>query len=170
MLIIYAFLIAIAFIFYEVVSFIVHIIYLVKISSIVDSIDSKYDLLLLKLKDYEYTIAEAFRRQGYRVQLSDHFGDGGNGIILNDLYYVVVKKVSYHSLIEIEQAKKLIKHMMGNDIHRGMIITLGDFKTNTKNYCHTNVINCINGDQLLQMIKNVQTESIETIFSKYFQS
>ena len=132
MLIIYAFLIIVTVVFYEVVSFIVHIVYLVKISSMVDNINSKYDLLLLRLKDYEYCIAEVFRRQGYRVQLSNHFGDGGNGIILDDIYYVIVNKVSFHNLVEIEQAKKLIKHMSDNDIHRGMIITLGDFKTNTK--------------------------------------
>ena len=58
MLIIYAFLIIVTVVFYEVVSFIVHIVYLVKISSMVDNINSKYDLLLLRLKDYEYCIAE----------------------------------------------------------------------------------------------------------------
>ena len=56
-------------------------------------------------------------------------------------------------MIEIEQAKKLIKHMQDNEIYRGMIITLGDFKANTRNFCHMNVITCVNGNQLLQMLK-----------------
>lgn len=47
--------------------------------------------------------------------------------------------------------------MQDNDIYRGMIITLGDFKPNTRNYCHMHVITCINGNQLLQMLKKVQS-------------
>ncbi|NLM11025.1 MAG: restriction endonuclease [Clostridiaceae bacterium] len=164
MLIMYLLLILVTIIVYELVSWIIHIYYLVKISLLADNIECKDDLLYLKLKDYEYVIAEVFRRQGYKVQMSDHFGEGGNGIILNDIYYVIVRKESYHNLVEIEQAKKLVKHMRDNNIHRGMIITLGDFKSNTKNYCHMNVIKCINGDQLIQMFKSVQALSAQSAF------
>lgn len=166
MLILYIFLFLVVMIVYELVNWIIHICYMIKISILVDNIESRDDLLYLKLKDFEYAIAEVFRRQGYKVQMSDHFGEGGNGIILNDIYYVIVRKESYHNLVEIEQAKKLIKHMRNNNIHRGMIITLGDFKANTKNYCHTNVVKCINGEQLLQMFKSVQALSTQSVFSK----
>lgn len=167
MLIIYIFLILVSIILFELVSWIIHICYIIKINLLVDNIKDKDDLLYLKLKDYEFAIAEVFRRQGYKVKMSDHFGEGGNGIILNDIYYVIARKESYHNLVEIEQAKKLIKHMKDNDIHRGIIVTLGDFKTNTKNYCYTNVIKCINGDQILQMFKDVQALSTESVVSKY---
>lgn len=167
MLIFNLFLILITIIVYELASLIIHICYLIKISFLVDNIKCKDDLLYLKLKDFEYAIAEVFRRQGYKVRMSDHFGEGGNGLILNDIYYVMVRKESYHNLVEIEQARKLAKHMRDNNIHRGMIITLGDFKTNTKNYCHINVIKCINGDKLIQMIRNVHALSAESAFSKH---
>lgn len=167
MLILYLFFIAIVCVLYELVSGILHLVYLVKINTLVDTIKKKDDLLFLKLKDYEHVIAEVFRRNGYKTRMSDHFGDGGNGIILNDLYYVVVKKESYHHLVEIEQAKKLIKHMQDNNIHRGMIITLGDFKRNTESFCHTNVITCVNGNQLLQMLRDAQSLSSGSIFARY---
>lgn len=166
MLIINLLLILITLIFFELIRWIVHVCYLVKISVLADNIKCKDDLLYLKLKDFEYVIAEVFKRQGYKVQMSSHFGEGGNGIILNDIYYVIAKKESYHNLIEPEEAKKLVKHMKDNNIHRGIIITLGDFKTSTKNYCYVNVIKCINGDQLMQIIKSAQALSTQSVFSK----
>lgn len=166
MLIIYIFLILVTLIFYELACFVFHICYLVKISLLVDGIKCRDDLLYLKLKDFEYAIAEVFRRQGYKVQMSDHFGEGGTGIILDNIYYVIVRKENYHNLVEVELAKKLTKHMRDNNIHRGMIITLGDFKANTKRYCHMNVIKCINGEQLVQMFKSVHSLSTQSAFSK----
>jgi hypothetical protein len=66
-----------------------------------------------------------------------------------------------------EQAKKLARHMHENGIYRGMLITLGDFKNNTKNFCHLNVIKCINGNQLLQMCKNTQGSGTLPLFERF---
>lgn len=150
------FLSAIAYVLLEIVSWILHLIYLVRISMLVDTIRSKDELLSLRMRDYEYVIAEIFKRRGYKVRMSREFADGGNGLVLNDLCYVVAKKESYHHLLEVEHARKLSKHMQDNRICRGMIITLGDFKPNTKLFCHLNVITCINGNQLFEMLKEVQ--------------
>jgi len=144
-----------------------HIIYLVRISLLFDTINSKEDLLFLRNKDFEYVVAEIFKRMGYRVRMSDHFGEGGTGIILNDILYVQARKERYQHLMEIEQAKKLAKHMRENGIYRGMLITLGDFKNNTRNFCHLNVIKCINGNQLLQMCKDTQGLGTLPLFERF---
>ncbi len=162
MLIIYALAILISLIFYKFFALMAGFLYSVKISMLVDKIQCKDDLIFLRVKDYENVIAEIFRRKGFKVCLSDHFGEGGTGIILNDLYYVLARKERYP--VEIEFAKKLCRHMRNNSIYKGIIVTLGDFKANTRNYCHTNVITCIGGNQLLQMCKNVQGAAIDTIF------
>ncbi len=157
MLMMYLFFCLTAWVLYELVSRILHRLYLIRISMLVDSIGHMEDLLFLSLQDFEYVIAEIFRRSGYKVKMSRHFADGGNGIILDDMHYVVARKDAFHHLIEIEQARKLVKHMQDNQIYRGMIITLGDFKQNTRNYCHMYVITCICGNQLMQMLKKAQS-------------
>lgn len=167
MLILYMLLFLFASVLYIVIRLASEVAYYVKISLLLDSIQSKNDLLYLNIKDYESVIAEVFRRNSYRVRLSDHFGEGGRGIILNDLYYVQAKKESYHHLVDIEQAMKLTKHMRDNNIHRGMIITLGDFKQCTKKFCHMYVITCINGDQLLKMCLDAQKVGYASIFERY---
>jgi restriction system protein len=166
MLIIYAIAVLFSWVFCELSIKLFELIYYIKISILVDKIECKDDLLFLRTKDFEHVIAEVFRRNGYKVRFSGHFGEGGTGIILNELYYVLARKEHYHHLVEIEFAKKLKRHMDNNSIYRGMVVTLGDFKTNTKNYCHINVIACINGDQLLQMCKDVKGSGFDTIFAK----
>jgi restriction system protein len=151
----------------ELIGRIYHIIYLVRISQLVDSIGSKEDLLFLRMKDFGYVVAEIFKRRGYRVRMSNHFGEGGTGIILNDTLYVQARKERYQHLMEIEQAKKLAKHMHENGIYRGILITLGDFKNNTRNFCHLNVIKCINGNQLLQMCKDSQGSGTLPLFERF---
>jgi len=91
MLMMYLFFFLTTWVVFELVCRIIHLIYLVRISILVDTINSKDDLLLLTMQDYEYVIAEVFKRSGYKVRMSRHFADGGNGLILNDLYYVVAK-------------------------------------------------------------------------------
>jgi restriction system protein len=140
----------------------------VKINRLVDTIRNKTDLLYLRTKDFEYVVAEIYKRKEYRVRMSDHFGEGGTGIVLNELCYVQVWKSACHHLMEVEQAKKLARHMQNNGIYRGIIITLGDFKSSTRNYCHTNVISCIDGNCLLQMCKEVQVMETNSIFSRIF--
>jgi restriction system protein len=167
MLIICLMLIMITWFLLELTSRIYHIVYLVRISLLVDSINCKEDFLFLSMKDFEYVVAEIFKRMGYRVRMSDHFGEGGTGIILNDLFYVQARKERYQHLMEIEQAKKLARHMHENGIYRGMLITLGDFKNNTKNFCHLNVIKCINGNQLLQMCKDAQGSGTLPLFERF---
>lgn len=166
MLIIYAVTLLFSWICCELSVMLFELIYYIKISFLVDKIEYKDDLLFLRTKDFEHVIAEVFRRNGYKVRLSNHFGEGGTGIILNELYYVLAKKERYHHLLEVEYVKKLKHHMDNNSIYRGMVITLGDFKINTRNYCHINVITCINGDQLLQMCKDVKGLGFDTIFAK----
>ncbi|HAA24875.1 MAG TPA: restriction endonuclease [Ruminiclostridium sp.] len=167
MLILFLILIMLTWFLMELARRIYHIVYLVRISLLFDSINSKEDLLFLRKRDFEYVVAEIFKRSGYRVRMSDHFGEGGTGIILNDILYVQARKERYQHLMEIEQAKKLAKHMRENGIYRGMLITLGDFKNNTKNFCHLNVIKCINGNQLLQMCKDVQSSGILPLFVRF---
>jgi len=153
-------------ILYSIIRLVCDAAYYVKISLLLDSIQCKDDLLYLRTKDYESVIAEVFRRNNHRVRLSDHFGEGGRGIILNDLCYVQVKKENYRHLMEVEEAMKLVRHMRGNNIHRGMIITLGDFKQCTKKFCHMYVITCINGDQLLKMCVDAQKTGYASIFER----
>ena len=130
--------------------------YNIKINNILEGINGKDDLIEVGFRDFVYLMMEVFRRKGYKVRMTDKCGEESNGLILNNLQYVEVIKFPFDKNIEVETAMKLAKCMQLNSIYRGMIITLGDFKHNTRSFCHKNVIECINGDKVLEICKEVQ--------------
>ncbi len=86
MLILFLILIMLTWFLMELARRIYHIVYLVRISLLFDSINSKEDLLFLRKRDFEYVVAEIFKRSGYRVRMSDHFGEGGTASTIFYMY------------------------------------------------------------------------------------
>ncbi len=129
-----------------------------KINELLKDINSKEDLLFLTFKDYMSVIVEVLKRSGYKVKQTDACGIDGSGLELNNIQYTEIWKHGLQQIIDVELAMNLAKCMRVNSIYRGMLITLGDFKPCTRVFCHQNVIECINGDQLLSMCKAVQGE------------
>jgi len=137
-----------------------NIYYRAKINNLLESVNTREDLLFMRFNDFLNLTAEVFRRKGHKVRITDKCGEEGKGLILDDRQFVEIWKHSLHHMVEVETAMKLAKCMQVNSIYRGMLISLGDFKYNTKAYCHANVIECINGEQLVQMCKEVQRKNM----------
>lgn len=137
--------------------FIIHsILYKIKINHLLESINTKEDLLYMCTIDFQNVIAEVLKRKGNKVKITDKCGEYGNGYIINDLKYAEIWKHAINRTVDVEAGIKLAHLMQINSISRGILITLGDYKQSTKKFCHKSVIECINGDQLLEMCKEVQ--------------
>lgn len=156
MLILYLMLFLVSMIIYKLFNITWTLLYKIKINNILESINTKEDLLYTHYKDFINVIAEILKRKGYKVKITDKCGEEGYGLILDNLQYVDLSKHGLSHIVEVETAMKFAKCMCSNSIFRGMLITLGDFKQNTRLFCHKNVIQCINGDQLLAICKEVQ--------------
>ena len=128
----------------------------IKIIRIFEDIDTLDDLLYLNFNVFIQLIAEMFRRHGYCTKITTKCGEEGNGLILDNIKFVEVWRRALHREVECETAMKFARCMQLNSIYRGMLITLGDFKQSTRIYCHKNVIECINGQQLIAMFREVQ--------------
>lgn len=142
---------------YRIFAIIWEIVLKIRAIYLLDGIASKRDLLYMKYSDFERVVAEMFRRRNYRVEFSDRFGEGEKGLVIDGTIYAQLRKDSLGSMINAEQAMKLVKSMWRDNIYRGIFITLGDFENTTYRYCHKNVITCINGDRLLEMCLEVQS-------------
>lgn len=141
---------------YDLFIFIHSVFYKFKINNLLESINTKEDLLYMRSMDFQNVIAEVFKRKGNKVKITDKCGEYGNGFIINDLKYAEIWKHAINHTIDVEAGMKLAHLMQINSISRGILITLGDYKQSTKKFCHKSVIECINGDQLLEMCKEVQ--------------
>ena len=131
-------------------------IYSRRIRRSLERISCRDDLLYLAEVDFFHVIALMLKRKGNKVEFTDRCGEAARCLIVNDVLLVEMWKHSPGYLVEIESAMKMAKCMQTAGLHRGILISLGDFKTNTKGYCHTNVIECVAGDRLLAMCREVQ--------------
>lgn len=156
MLMLYLIFILLIMLIYNTAIMMYKIVYKYKIENLIENIHSKEDLLNICYKDLPYLMIEIFRRKGDIAKITDKCGEEGNGLILNNLQMVEVWKHALNQVVEMESAMKLAKCMQNQSIYRGMIITLGDFKYNTRCFCHKNVITCINGEQFLALCKDAQ--------------
>ena len=127
----------------------------ISLYNIFENIQSKEDLLYLKQKHFSGVIMEMYKRKGYDIKPTSKCGVE-NGFIINGLQFAEAWKNSPTKQEEIETAMNLEKCMRLSGIYRGIFITLGAFKANTRKYCGINVIECINGDQVLEMIQECQ--------------
>lgn len=137
----------------------------IKINRLLEDINTIEDLQYIPFKVFLPLISEVFKRKGYSVKITNKCGEEGNGLILDNMKFVEFWRRALNHEVDCEAAMKLAKCMQTNSIYRGMIITLGDFKQNTRMFCHKNVIECINGQQLLSMFKEVRKkkEVLQTI-------
>lgn len=139
-----------------IINLILGIIYRMKIAKILETINAKEDLLFLDCRDFVNLVAEVFRRKGCVVEITDKCGEDGNGLIINGTKLAEVWKHGPRQAVNVEAGMKLAKCMSSNSIYKGMLITLGNFKPITKHFCYANVIECVGGERLLQMCKEVQ--------------
>lgn len=128
---------------------------------LVDDQTSLESLRATSWKDFEYLVAEAFRRQGYQIDYSLRGGaDGGFDLIL--------KRDGRKALVQCKQWKTwsvgapVIREMFGlmtaEKADEAIIVTTGGFTRDAKDFASGKPIRLIDGPQLLVLVQSVQSE------------
>lgn len=116
-------------------------------------------------KDFEYLVAEAYRRQGYQVEYSLGRGaDGGVDLTLH--------KDGKRSLVQCKQWKvfsvgaPVVREMFGlltaKKVDQAIIVTTGNFTGDARDFAAGKPIRLIDGPQLLALVQSVQTRPADT--------
>jgi restriction system protein len=132
-----------------------------KRSRLVDEQSSLEKLRETGWKDFEYLVAEAFRRQGYQVEFS--LGRGADGGV--DL---TLRRDGRASLVQCKQWKvfsvgaPVIREMFGlltaKKADEAIIVTSGKFTRDAQEFAAGKPIQLIDGPQLLTLVRSVQTQ------------
>lgn len=111
-------------------------------------------------KNFEFLVAEAFRRQGYQVEFS--LGGGADGGVDLTLY-----RDNRTSLVQCKQWKvfsvgaPVIREMFGlitaEQADEAIIVTSGKFTRDAQEFAAGKPIRLINGQQLLALVQSVQS-------------
>lgn len=110
-------------------------------------------------KDFEYLVAEAFRRQGYAVDYSLGRGaDGGVDIVLRQAERKVLVQCKQWKVFSI--GAPVIREMFGlmtaEQADEAIIVTTGKFTRDAQEFTAGKPIRLIDGPQLLALVHAVQ--------------
>jgi restriction system protein len=119
-------------------------------------LDSMSDL---SWKEFEELVAEAYRREGYKVELTGNAtGDGGIDIVL--------RRREQNTLVQCKHWKtwtvgvKIVRELRGvmasEKADYGIVVSYGTFTPETEAFAKENRITLIGGNDLDNMVKSVQ--------------
>ncbi len=116
-------------------------------------------------KDFEYLVAEAFRRQGYAVDFSLGRGaDGGVDIVLRqpDRKFLVQCKQWKVFSVGAPVIREMFGLMTAEHADEAIIITTGKFTREAQDFAAGKPIRLIDGPQLLVLVQSVQSNPTAT--------
>jgi restriction system protein len=130
--------------------------------ALVDQQTSLESLRAVSWKDFEFLVAEAYRRQGYAVDFS--LGKGADGGV--DL---ILRKAGRASLVQCKQWKAfsvdapVIREMFGimtaERADEAIIVTSGKFTSEAESFAQGKPIRLVDGPDLLKLVRQVQDRS-----------
>jgi restriction system protein len=126
---------------------------------LVDEQQSLETLRATSWKDFEYLVAEAYRRQGFTVEYSVSKGsDGGVDLVL--------QKNGRRSVVQCKQWKvfsvgrPVLQQMFGimtaESADEAIIVTSGRFTNDARAFASGKPIRLLDGPKLLELVKSVQ--------------
>ena len=130
--------------------------------ALVDRQTSLESLRAVTWKEFEYLVAEAYRRQGYKVDFS--VGRGADGGVDLEL-----RRAGRTSLVQCKQWKvfsvgaPVIREMFGlmtaERADEVIIVTSGNFTAEAKKFAHGKPIQLVDGQRLLDLVKQLQGQT-----------
>ena len=130
-----------------------------------DSLRTIQDIHKLSSGAFEQTIADLFRRQGYRVDETGGTGDGGVDLILRrhndpDVAHLVQCKRYRSWKVGIQEVREFYGAMAAHRTScEGIFVTCGRYTSDARAFAADNPIRLIDGDELLRMLNSTNRVS-----------
>ncbi len=117
-------------------------------------------------REFEELLAEAYRRQGYTVKENLVAGpDGGVDLTIrkNGNTYLVQCKQWRNFKVGVKVVREMFGLMTAQNANGVIIVTSGMFTQEAKNFADRKPIDLIEGNQLLELVRNVQARPLAAL-------
>lgn len=114
----------------------------------------------LPWKEFEELLAEAYRRQGYSVKENSSTGtDGGVDLIIrkNGNFFLVQCKQWRTFKVGVKVVREMFGLLTDKGANGVIIVTSGMFTQEARNFATGKPIDLVEGNQLMDLVRNVQT-------------
>lgn len=114
----------------------------------------------LNWKDFEFMVAQAYRQQGYRVVENENKGpDDGIDVLIEKEgnRYVVQCKQWRKNKVGVSIVREMFGVMHAVNAHGVIIVTVGMFTQEARNFAHDKPIDLVEGKALAALVKIAQT-------------
>jgi len=109
-------------------------------------------------KSFEREVAQLFKKQGYRVELTPATGDGGADIILTKgKSRIVIQCKAYASKVSVAVARELYAAQFDFNATGAILVALSGVTKPTFEYCRDHSIEVMDLNQILLMHRNLST-------------
>ena len=111
--------------------------------------------------DFEYYVAETFRRQGYSVERTgDPAGDGGVDVILRKDGMITLAQCKHWKAwkVGVRPIRELLGVVTSHGAQNGVLVTSGRFTREAVDFARANRLRLIDGDELRSMIDAIQAQ------------
>lgn len=125
----------------------------------------------LNWREFEVLVAEAFRRQGFNIEvLGGDEPDGGIDVRLSKAGAVTLVQCKHwrHEQVGVKIVRELMGVVASERAQSGIVITSGTFTDDAKKFAERNPIRLIDGEELAQMIAEVQSRLNQPEKSAHF--
>ena len=129
---------------------------------LVDSQTSLESLKSINWQEFEWLVGEAFRRQGYAVEVGLTQGaDGGVDVVLRKSGKTTIVQCKHRksSSVSVPVVRELFGVMTAEKADAAIVITTGTFTRDAYAFAAGRPLQLIDGDQLLALVKSVQKGS-----------
>lgn len=126
---------------------------------LLDRQNSIQSIRALSWKEFEELLGEAYRRRGYRVRENAGTGpDGGVDLVIekNDGRTLVQCKQWRDRKVGVQIVREMFGIMTAEKADGVIIVSSGMFTQEAENFAAGKAIDLVDGEQLLELVKNVQ--------------
>ena len=120
----------------------------------------------LHWRNFEELVAEAYRRQGYKVSEGGFGADGGIDLELrkNDEWVLVQCKQWKAQKVGVSVIREMLGVLVASNANKVIVITSGRYTQQAIDFASDKPMALVDGNKLLSLIHDVQTEpKVETV-------
>ncbi|MDE1462962.1 restriction endonuclease [Spartinivicinus poritis] len=115
------------------------------------------DICKISWREFELLVAEAYRRKGYRVQVTEGSADDGIDVVLKKGAQITLVQCKHwkNSKVGVKPVRELLGVITAKRAHKGIFVTSGTYTRPATEFAQANNLTLLDGEELQLLLAEV---------------